>query len=169
MSFSFTYGTTGVFSVEPKVYIKEYSASDSVDFSAGTTFSAYETMLGDYQHVGECERESITTSTEEAGTIEGNEAGKFVLNSTGTVNFNIINMTTTNITALEGLEGTAVSVLFVNQPGESGDLLVLYPNINFTFQETTNPGEPLRGVISLVKTFKNKSSFRQYGEIPAAE
>mgnify|MGYP001195550483 CR=1 FL=1 len=165
MAFTFTYGTTGVSAFDPKVYLKEYSSGDTATFE---TTAAWTTELAKYQHIGECERDSITYTTEEDTSIEGNEVGKINLRDSGTVSFNIINVNDTNTAALEGIEGTAMTVMLVNQPAEAGATIRVFPNINFHFQETSNPGEPVRQVVSLTKMFREKTSFRLYGTIPSA-
>ena len=64
---------------------------------------------------GECRDDSIVVTGEDGDSIEGNVAGNIVLNKSCTMSAELINFTPANVSALEDLDGTEVSVLLVEK------------------------------------------------------
>ena len=165
-----SYGTDGLKQKSWRVYI---APADTVGLDDG-----FDDILGNIGAVGldavialmseygECRDDSIVITGEDGDSIEGNVAGNIVLNKNCTMSAELINFTPDNISALENLDGTEVSVLLVEKDSHLVDgiynkTIIIIRHKNMSYSENITGGDTGKAMITVSDTPNKIGKFRE--------
>jgi len=165
-----SYGTDGLKQKSWRVYI---APADTVGLDDG-----FDDILGNIGAVGldavialmseygECRDDSIVVTGEDGDSIEGNVAGNIVLNKNCTMSAELINFTPDNISALEDLDGTEVSVLLVEKDSHLVDpkyykTVIIIRHKNMSYSENITGGDTGKAMITISDTPNKIGKFRE--------
>lgn len=132
-------------------YVKTTSAasltwlSDLLGIQTGTT------PVDVFYEIGELRRDSITQSLSQGNTVEGNNVGTVVIDKSGELNFEVINLSEDVMAQFDELDRTTICVLKVYEGrlNSAGDAWVegyeaeaeFYPDYKFNYNESLTGGE----------------------------
>jgi hypothetical protein len=165
-----SYGTDGLKQKSWRVYI---APADTVGLDDGFTdildnigavgLDAVIALMSEY---GECRDDSIVVTGEDGDSIEGNVAGNIVLNKNCTMSAELINFTPDNISAIEDLDGTEVSVLLVEKDIHVVDLsdyytIIVIAHKNLSYSENITGGDTGKATITISDTPNKIGKFRR--------
>ncbi len=164
-----SYGTDGLKQKSWRVYIAPADTVgldnllDLIDVS-GTT-SRVDSAIDLMSEYGECRDDSIVVTGEDGDSIEGNVAGNIVLNKNCTMSAELINFTPDNISALENLDGTEVSVLLVEKDSHLVDTtyyktVIIIRHKNMSYSENITGGDTGKAMITVSDTPNKIGKFR---------
>lgn len=164
------YGTDGIKQKDYEVYIAKTTAgiTDTVDvYKAAANKTNLATLMGLLTQLGECRADSITVTAEDGDSIEGNILGNIVLNKACAMATELINATPNNISELESLDGSPVTIVIREKDTHGSNLktVILIHNIVMSYTENITGGDIIRSSISLSRNTPTVSSFRHIADI----
>lgn len=180
-----TYGTSGIKQKDYRVYIAPTVAGTATaitNYLAGSTVTLANALItamnaamtafdtGSTSELGECRADSITVTTENGDTIEGNVLGEIVLNKACAMAAELINATPANINTLASLDGTPITVLILEKDSHLDGATakrtgILINNIVMSYSENITGGDSIRAMINLSKSVPSAGDFRSIKDL----
>ena len=164
-----SYGTKGLKQKSWRVYIAPADTvglDDGLDLiDAGGGTAPVDDAIDLMSEYGECRDDSIVVTGEDGDSIEGNVTGNIVLNKSCTMSAELINFTPDNISALENLDGTEVSVLLVEKDSHLVDTtyyktVIIIRHKNMSYSENITGGDTGKAMITVSDTPNKIGKFR---------
>lgn len=165
------YGTDGIKQKDYRVYIGSSSTAgldSAVATYRGTPSKAnIESVITLLNELGECRADSITVTAEDGDNVEGNVLGNIVLNKACAMAAELINATPSNISALEELDGSPVTVVIMEKDTHGTNLktVILIHNIVMSYTENITGGDIIRSSIALSQNTPTVGAFRHIADI----
>jgi len=164
-----SYGTDGLKQKSWRVYIAPADTAgldDLLDAIEVTDIAFVNDAIVAMSEYGECRDDSIVVTGEDGDSIEGNVAGNIVLNKNCTMSAELINFTPDNISALEELDGTEVSVLLVEKDSHLVDpkyykTVIIIRHKNMSYSENITGGDTGKAMITVSDTPNKIGKFRE--------
>jgi len=169
-----TYGIEGIKQKDYRVYLDSSAASGVstavTNYNGAKTQANINALITALDELGECRADSITVTSENGDTVEGNVLGEIVLNKACSMAAELINSTPDNIDALASLDGVPVTVVVIEKDthpvsGGNAKTAIVIDNIVMSYSENITGGDSIRAMVNLSRNVPSVGDFRSIADI----